>query len=323
MIRTMEEKTMHVMVAMVATVLMTMGSAGGVPSQMNYQGRLLDSEGRPLNTNVTVSIALHTNDTGGAAVYTEAVGPVTVVNGIYGFHFGDNAAAVKAALGHAECWLEVEVGGTTLSPRHRLVATPYALLSSEVEGSGKWDEAYEWGDHGTNGYLTSMDESDPVAQTQVWANAQYPNATLTDGSRAMTGPLVLPAGGLAVGTTQLVVTTAGYVGIGTASPTNELAVNGTVKAKEVIVTLDGWADYVFEPGYALASLEQVEDYIDAHGHLPGVPSATEVGRGGVSLGAMQIKLLEKVEELTLHMIRLERENRALRRRVELMERTGD
>ena len=250
-------KAIQVTVALVAMVLMTMGSAGGVPSEMNYQGRLLDSAGNPLNTNVVVSIALHTNDVAGVAVYTETVGSVAVQNGIYGFHFGANAPAVKAALHHDECWLEVTVGGVTLSPRHRLVATPYAVRSSEVEGSEKWDEAHAWGNHATNNYISA--------------------------------------------------------------DTSLLEINGTIRTKEVVVTLVGWPDYVFEPGYRLRPLDEVSAYIEANGHLPGVPSAAAVEKGGVPLGAMQARLLEKVEELTLHLIRLERENRELRRRVEAME----
>jgi len=123
-----------------------------------------------------------------------------------------------------------------------------------------------------------------------------------------------------VGTTQLVITN-GNVGIGTANPTNALAVNGTIKAKEVIVTVDGWADYVFDDGYRLMPLNDVERYIKAQGHLPDVPSTDEVEANGVRMGAMQAILLRKVEELTLHLIELERENDALAARVQELERS--
>ena len=127
----------------------------------------------------------------------------------------------------------------------------------------------------------------------------------------LSGRLNFPSNGLVVGTTQLVLTN-GFVGIGTANPTNELAVNGTIKAKEIIVTTNGWADFVFEHGYNLMPLSDVEAFIRSNGHLPGVPSAEEVTSGGIRIGKMQAVLLQKIEELTLHMIKLEKENMFLR-----------
>ena len=69
-----------------------------------------------------------------------------------------------------------------------------------------------------------------------------------------------------------------------------------------------WADYVFEDDYALKSLEEVETFIDDNGHLPNMPSAKEVEKNGLNLGEMDALLLAKIEELTLHMISLKKEN---------------
>jgi hypothetical protein len=63
----------------------------------------------------------------------------------------------------------------------------------------------------------------------------------------------------------------------------------------------------------------VASYIKTNGHLPEIPSAGEVEAKGVNLGEMQSKLLAKVEELTLHMIEAERENRELRERIARLE----
>jgi hypothetical protein len=112
----------------------------------------------------------------------------------------------------------------------------------------------------------------------------------------------------------------GNVGIGTPSPQSKLAVNGTITTKEVVVTNTGWADYVFKPGYALAPLTQVAGYIKEHQHLPGIPSEAEVKEKGVGVGEMQAKLLAKIEELTLHMIESEQQNRELRERLAGLER---
>ena len=73
------------------------------------------------------------------------------------------------------------------------------------------------------------------------------------------------------------------------------------------MTLSGWPDYVFGEEYKLMSLGETEQYIKENGHLPGVPSAQEVEDEGLSLGEMNARLMQKVEELTLHVIELQKQ----------------
>ena len=110
------------------------------------------------------------------------------------------------------------------------------------------------------------------------------------------------------------------MGIATVNRQYKLAVNGSIGAQDIIVTNTGWSDYVFRPNYRLRPLREVNEYIQANGHLPDIPSEAEVKEKGISLGEMQAKLLAKVEELTLHLIRQERESKELRERLEQMER---
>lgn len=100
----------------------------------------------------------------------------------------------------------------------------------------------------------------------------------------------------------------GIVGIGTPNPdpSYKLSVNGKIRAKEVIIDTD-WADFVFEDDYALMPLNEVERYIVKNKHLPEIPSAAEVQKDGISIGEIESKLLQKVEELTLYMIALDKE----------------
>lgn len=107
-------------------------------------------------------------------------------------------------------------------------------------------------------------------------------------------------------TTRMVLTAGGNLGIGTFTPTHKLSVNGTVQSKEVRVET-GWADYVFEKGYTLRPLAEVAAYIEAHKHLPGIPSASEVRAEGLAIGEMQTKMMEKIEELTLYIIDLQKQ----------------
>ena len=99
----------------------------------------------------------------------------------------------------------------------------------------------------------------------------------------------------------------GNVGIGTLNPTQALAVNGTIRAKEVIVET-GWADFVFEPTYRLRPLAEVERFIQTHHHLPDMAPAATIQQNGVGLSDVTTKLMQKVEELTLYMIAQEKKN---------------
>lgn len=105
------------------------------------------------------------------------------------------------------------------------------------------------------------------------------------------------------GLPRMIIDPSGKVGIGTSAPDEMLTVNGKIHAKEVIVALTGpLADYVFEPEYHLKPLHEVEQFVRTNKHLPGIPSAAQVEEKGLSMGEMQNKLLQKVEELTLYII---------------------
>ena len=94
----------------------------------------------------------------------------------------------------------------------------------------------------------------------------------------------------------------GNVGIGTTNPQDKLTVAGNIAAREIKVSTTAGADFVFEPTYKLADLTELEKFVKTNKHLPEIPTAKEMVENGVNLGGLNIKLLQKVEELTLHLI---------------------
>lgn len=95
-------------------------------------------------------------------------------------------------------------------------------------------------------------------------------------------------------------------------------INGTIHAKEVKVDLNGWADYVFRKEYQLPTLQDVEKHINEKGHLPNIPSENEVMKNGVNLGEINVKLLQKIEELTLYSIEQNKKIEQLIKDIEIL-----
>jgi hypothetical protein len=126
-------------------------------------------------------------------------------------------------------------------------------------------------------------------------------------------------------TDAILITEAGSVGIGAKPSTNfnfevagksnfrdNISVNAKLEAKEIKVTLTPTADFVFEENYHLPSLESIEKHIKDKKHLPEIASAKEMEKEGVNVGEFQIKLLQKIEELTLYMIEMKKEVSSLK-----------
>jgi hypothetical protein len=130
--------------------------------------------------------------------------------------------------------------------------------------------------------------------------------------------------------TRMMISSGGNVGIGNkfrnVNPTEALEVDGNIKASGGIevasVKTKVWSiapDYVFENGYDLKPLAHVDRYVQEHKHLPEIPSAKEISEKGIDLAEMNMKLLRKVEELTLYSIKQEKKIDNLTKRMESME----
>ena len=135
------------------------------------------------------------------------------------------------------------------------------------------------------------------------------NASLELGANSAVVMKLTPAGSVLIGNTNLPAGYKLYVEQGIL----------TEKVKVAVKTSGEWSDYVFANNYKLLPLTEVEEYINANSHLPGVPSAEEVVSDGINIAKMDAKLLEKIEELTLYIIdmnkrieNLEKENKELK-----------
>lgn len=131
---------------------------------------------------------------------------------------------------------------------------------------------------------------------------------------------------------HMVIRGSGKVSIGTLNaPTSigsinidqfKLFVAGGILTEEVIVRTK-WADYVFEEDYELKPLAEVAKHIEENGYLHNTPSATEMESNGLNIGDVTVNQQEKIEELFLHLIalekrmeRLEKENETLKAQLE-------
>ncbi|WP_299458822.1 hypothetical protein [uncultured Microscilla sp.] len=126
------------------------------------------------------------------------------------------------------------------------------------------------------------------------------------------------------------------VGIGTSNPLAKLHVNGTarlagaltgtsanfsgrVQANSLTLNVGSFPDYVFAKNYDLMPLEQVEAYINANHHLPKVPKAAKVEKEGMNVAQINVLLVEKVEELTLHLIEQNKQMKQMQQKMQALE----
>lgn len=91
-----------------------------------------------------------------------------------------------------------------------------------------------------------------------------------------------------------------------------MKMDGKLFAKEIELKANVWADYVFKPDYRLMPLNELESFIKTNNHLPNIPTEREVKAQGINVAEMNAKLLQKVEELTLYVIELKKENEKIK-----------
>mgnify|MGYP001198380525 CR=1 FL=1 len=325
---------------------------GQSPQSMNYQAVARNSNGDILaNQVISFRISILKGSSAGTAVYVETqkdttnqfglanlkIGAGTVVSGVFStINWGNDSYFVKIEMD--------QNGGTSfqLMGVSQLLSVPYSLYSENsgaAEGPWKLNGSnlfYNNGEIGigTNNPLChlhvkeSTDGKAGIIGERATSTQRFGFISIGGLVLATTnGDITLNPGGLSASNTLssaspvMRVSSSGRVGIGTSTLTHTLNVNGTIRSKEVIVNT-GWSDFVFAKDYKLLSLKELEKYIGKNKHLPDIPSAKEVEENGVALGNISSKLLQKIEELTLYVIdlnksveQLKKENASLKKQL--------
>lgn len=111
----------------ISTVCVAMSAMSEAPEMFRYQGRLV--EGTTLvNATLPMSFKLYDAEIGGLLLYEDSAS-VPVVDGLYSTFIGDDtiSGSLRDALDNPSVYLELTINGETLSPRERIVSSPYAL----------------------------------------------------------------------------------------------------------------------------------------------------------------------------------------------------
>ena len=271
---------------------------------------------------------------------------------VFGFLGNHNSAngPVKFDFGSDFSFLNGRIGIGTLNPAETLEINGGLLLNNNNIGLLKFNNNGQYFQIGLNdaydSYLASNAFCDHNPTAPVWdyilPTAYLGKATLlrTDegefnfctNNTSDNTPSVAQENQNTLQPTQhiiwqnrLCIANNGNIGISTTTPRatlevngdviteGDINVNGTVKTKEVNVTLDGWSDLVFDKTYNLKTLSEVESFIKTNKHLPEIPSESEVKDNGVKVGEMQSLLLKKIEELTLYVIKQGKEIQELKK----------
>ena len=176
--------------------------------------------------------------------------------------------------------------------------------------------------NGTDETVTIMGTNPYIQMKNAGSNVGYLRANGSDlmlaTNSGVTGKVILRANGI----NSMYVDQNGNIVMGstTVAPKSgyKLSVDGKVVCEELLVQLSPWPDYVFADDYKLSSLSEVENFINENNRLPGIPSAAQVESEGLNVGQMQKLMMEKIEELTLYMIELQKQNADLQSKVDAL-----
>ncbi|MFD2581614.1 hypothetical protein ACFSR6_03870 [Pedobacter vanadiisoli] len=212
------------------------------------------------------------------------------------------------------------VGIGTSSPSTRLEVMPPAINESSagvfhLRGDQAWGNVLTLATDAANGNDDAKLLFSYRNKSKQWSIGGN-NGTTSFGIWEDGGDGVYGSG---FGNQRFIVAAGGNVGIGISTPQEKLSVNGNIRAREIKVEATNWPDYVFEEGYKVGTLQELESYIKANKHLPDMPAAKEVETNGIEVSEMLKLQQKKIEELTLYLIEKDKKIDALMKRVDVLE----
>ena len=304
-----------------------------IPLTPGFTQQLITPEAKPLSmqsdaNNSTLFVGSATSTTSGGSANT-----------FLGYQAGQGTTS-----GSQNTFVGFQAGSpNTVGNRNTFVG--YQIGKINTDGSDNVYMGYNAGGQNRRGSRNIGIGSGTVQSDEGTDNTLI-GARATGVGMSLTNATAIGANARVTASNALILGANANVGIGTSAPTARLEVNSgadhdsglqltrltadspaQLATADNVLTVDGtgrvvltpagrlrvrsvadWSDKVFAPAYRLQSLAGVEQYIRTHQHLPGVPSAEEVVRQGIDAGKMDAKLLEKIEELTLYAIQLEKMN---------------
>lgn len=231
-----------------------------VPSKVSYQGKLTNNSGVPIHGNTAIQFSLYTADSGGAAIWSENYDGnsgrpiINVVNGHFSVELGTISALSKSEFSHAALYLGIKVGSDSeMTPRISLLSSPFSFQSDNADTVDNLHAAsFLRADAASSGShklaITVNTGSDWAMQLEQSSSTGYGLEVKT--ASTGTHPAIKVTG--SSGQSLFRVQGNGNIGIGVATATQKLEIDGTIKA----------SGFVDSDGNPIVSVDQIWNRAD-------------------------------------------------------------
>ncbi len=210
-------------------------SAQGIPQLIYYQGYLADASGNPINTNQAMDFSIWSSQTGGNKLWEESHNSVTIDNALFSIILGSQNPISVDVFSDKTRYLEIVIGGETLSPRQQIASVPYAYTTASMSGATNVIPSDGKVGIGTTSPKTMLEVDGRISSTKY--GFKFPDGTVQTSAATSGGSS--SCGWTDDGTVVRLSTSTDKVGIGTTNPSSLLSVGGSGIANAAITGLTG------------------------------------------------------------------------------------